>query len=85
MTNPVAQSAYSLKYVAEYLNMKPTTLREKVLDYPECFPPYTLLGRTSKQDGTMMFPRNMFEQWLEKHAVTSLLSSSESDEYRKHA
>lgn len=85
MNNPVAQSAYSLAYVADYLNMKPTTLREKVIDYPHCFPPYAFLGRTKQQDGVIVFPRNLFERWLEDNAHVTELPSTLNNDFAEHA
>lgn len=84
-TNPILQSAYPVEYVAECLSIDVSALKKKLAEYPECYPPYTFIGRTSRQDGVIVFPKRLFDQWIESNAVTSQISSSEADAFARHA
>lgn len=82
MNNPILQSAYPIEYVAECLGIDAGSLKKKLADYPECYPPYTLIGRTGKQDGAIVFPKRLFDQWLEQNANVPAIGSGEGDKYR---
>lgn len=84
MNNPITQSAYTLEQVADWLSVDVVTLKKKLAQCPESFPPFTRVGRASKQDGALVFPARLFNEWLEQNAEHAKISSSEADKFLQH-